>query len=37
MTTIIEIPDIRSTAREDYDHKLRRGRLKKSWTLGIKQ
>jgi len=35
--TTIEIPDIRSTSPEDYDHKLRRGRLKNSWTLGIAQ
>ncbi len=35
--TIIEIPDIRSTAREDYDHYHRRGRMKQSWALGIEQ
>jgi hypothetical protein len=35
--TIIEIPDIRSTAREDYDHYHRRGRMKTSWALGIQQ
>ena len=32
---MIDIPDIRSTNPEDYEHKLRRGRLKQSWDLGI--
>jgi hypothetical protein len=37
MTTSIQVPDIRSTAREDYDHYHRRGRMKNSWTNGIAQ
>ena len=37
MTTIIEIPDIRSTAREDYQQYYRRGRMKKSWAIGVSQ
>jgi hypothetical protein len=35
--TTIKIADIRSTAREDYDHYQRRGRMKRSWALGIAQ
>ncbi len=37
MTTMIEIPDVRSTAREDYQHYHRRGRMKKSWAMGVSQ
>lgn len=32
-----EIPDKRSTAPEDYEHYYRRGRMKKSWHLGVEQ
>ena len=35
--TTIEIPDIRSTSPEDYDHEHRLGQLKRSWPKGIQQ
>ena len=37
MTTRIEIPDIRSTVPEDYDHEHRLGQLKRSWHKGVEQ
>ncbi len=32
---MIEIPDRRSTNRKDYENYRRRGRMKRSWRLGV--
>jgi hypothetical protein len=35
--TQFDIPDKRSTDPKDYEHLYRRGRMKKSWELGVQQ